>query len=148
MIIKRMRVLYFGFKTANGRIYLEKDFNIDELNEKALKKTALGELDHPSSLEISLRNVSHSILKYEKDNLGLLADILILNTPNGKIAKTMINYLVLRPRAVGNILPNGNVTNYKLITCDLINKKDDDFSTASIRRFLLNKKLKKIKAIC
>ena len=79
---------------------------------------------------------------------GLFAEVDILNTTQGKILQELLkmNSLVLRTRGMGGLDDNGYVENYKLITCDFINKSKDSFSTSEIKKMSLNKKLKKVKA--
>ncbi len=79
-------------KNMNGRIY-PKDILIREVKkyEESFinEKRALGELDHPDSSVVSLKNVSHNILEtwWDKDNL--MGRIEILSTPAGNILKEL-----------------------------------------------------------
>jgi hypothetical protein len=50
---------------------------------------ALGELDHPESSVINLKNVSHNILNLWWDGKNLFGDIEILPTPSGNILKQL-----------------------------------------------------------
>ena len=55
-----------------------------------LNKTALGELDHPESSVINLKNVSHNITEMWWDGDEVLGKIEILPTPSGNILKALI----------------------------------------------------------
>lgn len=81
-------------KNQNGRIYpfevLQREAN--KYNETFVKqKRALGELDHPESSIVNLRNVSHNIVKMWWEGKDLIGDVEILTTPCGNILKELIN---------------------------------------------------------
>ena len=71
---------------------------------------ALGELDHPESSIINLKNVSHNIVKMWWDGKDLYGDIEILPTPSGNILKQLFanNITVgISSRAMGSVTPIG-----------------------------------------
>jgi hypothetical protein len=76
-------------KNGNGRYYSKElwDREIDKYMESVNANRALGELDHPDSSIINLKNVSHNIKKifWEQDNV--MGIIEILPTPSGNILK-------------------------------------------------------------
>ena len=59
-------------KNKNNRIYTESEYvpQIEALQAKIDASKLLGELDHPTSFDTSLKNVSHIIeeLTYDKDS--------------------------------------------------------------------------------
>jgi len=74
-------------KNGNGRYY-SKDLWEREINkymESVNANRALGELDHPDSSIINLKNVSHNIKKIWWDGDHVLGAIEILPTPSGNI---------------------------------------------------------------
>ena len=78
-------------KNGNGRYY-SKDLwerEIEKYMESVNANRALGELDHPDSSIINLKNVSHNIKKifWEQDNV--MGVIEILPTPSGNILKSL-----------------------------------------------------------
>jgi len=82
-----------GAKNQNGRIY-EK-----ELLEREVKKymeefvnngNAFGELDHPESAVVSLKNASHVVKNLHWDGDDLIGKVELLNTPAGNIVKEII----------------------------------------------------------
>ena len=82
-----------GAKNQNGRIY-EK-----ELLEREVKKymdefvkngNAFGELDHPESAVVSLKNASHVVKDLHWDGDDLMGKVELLNTPAGNIVKEII----------------------------------------------------------
>ena len=79
-------------KNQNGRVY-PKNILMRECQryqqEYIDQNRALGELDHPESSVVNLNNVSHNILKIWWDNDDLKGVIQILDTPSGKILKSL-----------------------------------------------------------
>lgn len=77
----------------NRRIYpkniLERECN--RYSESSIKmRKSLGELDHPESNVVNLKNVSHLISEIWWDENDVHGNIEILNTPAGNIAKELI----------------------------------------------------------
>lgn len=71
---------------------------------------ALGELDHPETSVINLKNVSHNILNLWWEDKNLYGDIEILPTPSGNILKQLFanNITVgISSRAMGTVSPIG-----------------------------------------
>lgn len=74
-------------KNGNGRYY-SKDLWEREINkymDNVKHNRALGELDHPDSSIINLKNVSHNIKKIWWDGDQVMGAIEILPTPSGNI---------------------------------------------------------------
>ena len=73
-----------GVKNNNNRIYDEKEVlpHINELKKMCEGNKLLGELDHPKSFDISLKNASHVIedLYYDKGKKQVIGRIRLLNT--------------------------------------------------------------------
>ena len=82
-----------GAKNQNGRIY-EKDLLIRETNkyidEFVKNGNAYGELDHPESAVVSLKNASHIVKSLRWDGDDLIGVVELLNTPSGNIVKEII----------------------------------------------------------
>ena len=71
---------------------------------------ALGELDHPESSVINLKNVSHNIIKLWWDGKDLYGDIEILPTPSGNILRELFKNNItvgISSRAMGTTTPIG-----------------------------------------
>ena len=98
---------------ANKRIY-----DYDTLHKQVAlymegpiaEKRALGELDHPESSIINLKNVCHNISRLWWDGKDLYGEFEILDTPSGNILKQLflagINVGV-SSRAMGSVSPIG-----------------------------------------
>lgn len=79
-------------KNGNGRYY-SKDLwqrEIDKYLPLVKDRRACGELDHPDSQIINLKNVSHNIAKIWWDGENIMGAIEILPTPSGNILKALI----------------------------------------------------------
>ena len=82
-----------GIKNGNGRYYA-KDLwqrEIDKYEEVVKQNRATGELDHPDSSIINLKNVSHIIRDMWWDGDDVVGKIEILPTVSGNILKALID---------------------------------------------------------
>ena len=101
-------------KNGNGRYYA-KDLWEREMNnysQSIKEKRAMGELDHPESQVINLKNVSHLISEYWWDGDNVMGKIEILPTPSGNILKELIKAGVtvgVSSRGMGSLEQNGSV---------------------------------------
>jgi hypothetical protein len=71
---------------------------------------ALGELDHPESSIINLKNVSHNIVRLFWEGKYLYGDVEILPTPSGNILKELFKNNItvgISSRAMGSVTPIG-----------------------------------------
>lgn len=104
------------------------DENVKRLQEALKNRTLLGELDHPSDTIIHYANASHVITKLWWEGKALMGEGEILNTPSGKVLKTLIEdgiRIGISSRGVGSGTTNEEgilVVNesYKLITFDAV----------------------------
>ena len=102
--------------------------NVDKLVETVSGRGLFGELDHPTDSIIHLANASHLVTKLLWEGNVLMGEGEVLNTPSGKVLKSLIEAGVrvgISSRGVGN----GQVNNegvlvigesYKLITFDAV----------------------------
>ena len=98
---------------ANRRIYpyqvLKEQVDVYMAGPIA-ENRALGELDHPESSIINLKNVSHNIIKLWWDGKDLYGDIEILPTPSGNILRELFKNNItvgISSRAMGTTTPIG-----------------------------------------
>ena len=80
-------------KNGNGRYYSKElwEREIDKYMESVRANRALGELDHPDSSIINLKNVSHNIKKIWWDGDHVMGAIEILPTPSGNILSALFS---------------------------------------------------------
>lgn len=117
-------------KNGNGRVYpreiLEKQ--IEKYAEGPIKtNTAMGELDHPDSSIINLNNVSHNITKVWWEGNNVMGELMLLNTPAGKIAQELISAgipLGISSRGMGSVRQIGETVevqdDFELLCWDLV----------------------------
>ena len=101
-----------GAENQNGRVYprniLEREAKKYEVLIK--ERRALGELDHPDSGVINLKNVSHNIREIHWDNDDLVGTVEILPTPSGNILKELLKagiLLGISSRGMGSVVNIG-----------------------------------------
>jgi hypothetical protein len=98
---------------ANRRIYpyqILKEQVDNYLAGPIAENRALGELDHPESSVINLKNVSHNITRLWWDGKDLYGDIEILPTPSGNILRELFKNNItvgISSRAMGTTTPIG-----------------------------------------
>jgi hypothetical protein len=100
-----------GAKNQNGRVY-DKKVLIREVNnymENFVKVgNAYGELDHPESAIVSLKNASHVVKELWWDGDDLCGRVELLNTPSGNIVKEIIkggHTIGISSRGTGSVKP-------------------------------------------
>ena len=103
-------------KNQNGRIY-RKDTLEREVEKYVAgpiaENRALGELDHPDSSIINLKNVCHNIKRLWWEGDDLMGQIEVLPTPSGNILKELfINNITvgISSRGMGSVQPLGEGT--------------------------------------
>ena len=97
----------------NGRRYpfeiLKRE--VDKYIEGPIKENrALGELDHPESSVINLKNSSHNIKELHWDGNDLMGKIEVLPTPSGNILKELFKNNItvgISSRGMGSVTPLG-----------------------------------------
>lgn len=86
-----------NYQNQNGRVYpreiLERE--VDSYKKLIKERRALGELDHPDSQVINLKNVSHNIREVWWDGDTLMGTVEILSTPSGNILKELLRAEIL-----------------------------------------------------
>ena len=110
----------------NGRMYpfktLERE--VAKYHENFIRQgRALGELGHPEGPSINLDRVSHKIERLSEDGNNFVGRAKILDTPNGKIAKSLLDEgvrLGVSSRGMGSLK--------KESTCNVV---QDDFMLAT-----------------
>ena len=118
-------------QNQNGRVYpfsiLQKE--VKNYNNKFVKESrALGELGHPSGPTINLDRVSHIITELYEEGKNFIGKAKIMNTPNGKIVKNLIESgvrLGVSSRGLGSVKANKSGVNevqkdFVLSTVDIV----------------------------
>ena len=82
-----------GAKNQNGRVYEKKLLQRETkkyMDEFVKNGNAFGELDHPESPVVSLKNASHVVKHLYWNGDDLMGKVELLNTPAGNIVKEII----------------------------------------------------------
>ena len=101
-------------KNGNGRYYSKELWNreMEKYKDLIKERRSLGELDHPESSVVNLKNVSHLIRDYNWDGDNVMGVIEILPTPSGNILKELIKNGVtvgVSSRGMGSLQDVGGV---------------------------------------
>lgn len=131
IILKNVVLQRANVKNQNGRIY-----PLDVLMREAKKyqtligeRRATGELDHPESPVVNLKNVSHNITKMWFKGDDLMGDIEVIgNHPSGNILKALLEAnirLGISSRGLGSVVEVGDDTvqvqdDFSLICFDIV----------------------------
>ena len=101
-----------GAENQNGRVYPMEILKREAKKYEQLikERRALGELDHPDSSVINLKNVSHNVKEIHWDGNDLVGVVEILPTPSGNILKELLKagiLLGISSRGMGSVTPMG-----------------------------------------
>ena len=115
----------------NGRVYPKIILEREIRNyQKFIKENrALGELDHPDSSVVELKNSSHIIREAHMEGNIVYGTVEILNTPSGKILQSLVESgvtLGISSRGVGSTKTQGNMQivqdDFQLICWDFVSE--------------------------
>jgi len=115
----------------NGRIYplnvLERE--VRNYQKFIIENRALGELDHPDSSVVNLKNVSHLVREAYIEAGTVVGVIEILNTPSGQILQSLVESgvkLGISSRGVGSTRKQGDYyvvqDDFQLICWDYVSE--------------------------
>lgn len=115
----------------NGRIYpidvLQRE--VKNYQKFIVENRALGELDHPDSSVVNLKNVSHLVREAYLDNGVVYGTVEILDTPSGKILQSLVESgvkLGISSRGVGSTKKQGDYfvvqDDFQLICWDYVSE--------------------------
>lgn len=98
-------------ENGNGRVYPEDILRREVQNYKKIvgENRALGELDHPDSSVVELKNASHIVTEIEMRGKDVIGKVKVLDTPAGKILKDLIRggvKLGISSRGLGSVKSN------------------------------------------
>ena len=128
-------------KNGNGRYYKKElwDREMEKYDQLVKERRSMGELDHPESTVINLKNVSHLVTDYNWDGDQLMGKIEILPTPSGNILKELIKNGVtvgVSSRGMGSLEQNGSVMevqdDFELLCWDFVSTPSNPGSFMSV----------------
>ena len=79
-------------ENGNGRVYTENVLKREVQKYSKLVETgrALGELDHPDKVEVSLQHVAHKVTAIWMEGKKVMGKIQVLDTPAGKTLRALV----------------------------------------------------------
>ena len=129
-------------ENGNGRYY-SKDLwerEIDKYMQLIQKNRATGELDHPESQVINLKNVSHNIKDINWDGKNIMGTIEILPTPSGNILKALIDSGItvgVSSRGMGSLEQKGDLMevqdDFELLCWDFVSTPSNPGSFMALK---------------
>lgn len=117
-----------GVRNLNGRVYPVKEITraVEDISNIIKRgESVLGECDHPDKLTINLDRVSHMITSMWMDNNLGYGKLKILPTPLGNIISTLTEAgvkLGVSSRGSGDVDGNGHVSDFEIVTVDVVAK--------------------------
>lgn len=115
----------------NGRIYPKEILEREVRNYQKfiIENRAVGELDHPDSSVVNLKNVSHIVREAYFDNDVVYGAVELLDTPSGKILQSLVESgvkLGISSRGVGSTKRDGDYQvvqdDFQLICWDYVSE--------------------------
>lgn len=128
-------------KNGNGRYYPRElwEREINKYMESVKQNRALGELDHPESSIINLKNVSHNIKDMWWNGDKVMGKIEILPTPSGNILKALIESNItvgVSSRGMGSLEDRNGVLevqdDFELLCWDFVSTPSNPGSYMSV----------------
>ena len=128
-------------KNGNGRYYKKElwDREMEKYDQLVKERRSMGELDHPESTVINLKNVSHIVTGYNWDGDQLMGKIEILPTPSDNILKELIKNGItvgVSSRGMGSLEQNGSVMevqdDFELLCWDFVSTPSNPGSFMSV----------------
>ena len=113
-------------KNANQRVYPVSEITraVESVQSKIKEGfPVLGECDHPPELTVNVDRVSHIIENMWMDGPNGFGKLKIVPTPMGNIIRTLIESgatLGVSSRGSGEVDHSGKVSNYEIITVDIV----------------------------
>lgn len=118
-------------RNQNGRIYAL-DEMINEVsrytNEMIGPRRAIGEMNHPQSIEVNPVNACHLVTELRQNGNYFMGKSLILDTPMGQLLKSLVKdsiQLGISTRGLGNLAESAGgkkVSNFHLICFDVVHQ--------------------------
>ena len=113
-------------RNQNQRIYPVNEINkaVKTIQERLQSgQSVLGEADHPDDLNINIDRVSHMITEMDVSGKNGIGKLKLLPTPMGNVVKTLLESgvkLGVSSRGSGNVGNNGYVSDFEIITVDVV----------------------------
>jgi hypothetical protein len=131
VVLKNVLLQKADAKNQNGRVYPQEILMREALKYKkdfVEQRRALGELDHPESPVVNLKNVCCNIVGLWTNGNEVRGDVEILTTPTGNIVRELIRNnikLGVSSRGMGSVQSTGENTvevqeDFSLVSFDIV----------------------------
>jgi hypothetical protein len=131
LMLKDVLLQRAEMKNQNGRVYPKEILAREAMvykNNFVTQRRALGELDHPESPVVNLKNVCCNVTELWFEGDDVKGNIEILSTPSGNIVRELIKNnirLGVSSRGMGSVKPIGENTvevgdDFSLICFDIV----------------------------
>ena len=147
-----------GAENQNGRVYPMEILRREAQKYEQLikERSALGELDHPDSSVINLKNVSHNIKEIHWEGNDLCGTVEILPTPSGNILKELLRagiLLGISSRGMGSVSPMGEGKvkvgeDFELIGWDFVSNPSTHGAFMTPLQESVNKQIQEQAVVC
>tara|TARA_R100000005_G_scaffold80487_1_gene47735 strand:- start:1004 stop:1597 length:594 start_codon:yes stop_codon:yes gene_type:complete len=154
LVLRNVVLQRANAKNQNGRVY-PREILMKEVSryrkEFVQENRALGELDHPESPIVNLRNVCANVTRIDVKGDDVVGDMQILSTPSGNIVRELVKNnirLGVSSRGVGSVKSMDENTlevqdDYNLICFDVVSNPSThgafiNESLSSSSQFLIN----------
>lgn len=113
-------------RNLNERVYPLHEISsaVQNMNKRIFSgNSILGECDHPDTLTVNLDRVSHIITDMGMQGANGMGTLKMLPTPHGKLIQTMLENgvkLGVSSRGSGNVDHNGHVSDFDIVTVDIV----------------------------
>ena len=133
-------LLHFNQKNLNGRIYTKETAEsiVGQVNNIVEEGGCVfGELGYPEdgNFEVDFTKVSHEVIeiKINEGNQAIEGTLRILDTQAGRRVREMLKEscpigISCRPRGFGEVNEKGEITDFKLVSFDLVPTHTDAFA--------------------
>jgi hypothetical protein len=145
-------------ENQNGRVYPLEILQREAKKYETLikERRALGELDHPDSSVINLKNVSHNVREIWWEGNDLCGTVEILPTPSGNILKELLRagiLLGISSRGMGSVTPMGEGKvkvgeDFELIGWDFVSNPSTHGAFMTPMNESVNKQLQEQAVVC
>lgn len=118
-------------ENGNGRMYTESVLKreVKKYQKLVEQKRALGELDHPDKVEVSLASVSHKVTAIWMEGKKVMGKIQVLETPAGKTLRALVEggcCIGISSRGTGSLIEKNGTSivadDFELVCFDIVSE--------------------------
>ena len=129
-------------KNGNGRFCPRSlwEREMDKYSALIKENRAVGELDHPESQVVNLKNVSHNIIDVYWQGDDIIGKIEVLPTPSGNILKALLDSGIkvgVSSRGMGSLEQNGDIMevqdDFELLCWDFVSTPSNPGSFMALK---------------